>query len=202
MYIVNVFLLFTLIFSHTAWSHQPNPGRGMMSVGPLASRSVDSPTPISSPTFWGLGIIGEMDLSTNGGLEVALMYNENQYAVLSNNTEYLVERAHRLSIPLGYRHWFTKNFSLAISFYSAYRIGAWSQLYKSSALPSNINTSARDITEFGFDFSLQADLWQSKDYIVFLDSRFLSPSTDKFGENSRTYVFILGAKYQMQRGKN
>ena len=202
MYIVNVFLLSTLLFSLKAWPHQPNPGRGMMSIGPLISRSVDSPTPIASPTFWGLGLIGEMDLSSNGGLEVALMYNENQYAVISGTSEYLVERAHRLSIPLGYRHWFSKSFSLAISFYSAYRIGAWSQLYRSPALSANINTSARDVTEFGFDFSLQADIWHSKDYTVFLDSRFLSPSTDKFGENSRAYVFILGAKYQVQGGKN
>ncbi len=157
---------------------------------------MDSPSPIKTPTFIGAGVIGELDFSDYSGIEIAIFYFESQFAV-DHGGYWLVERAHRIYIPIGYRYWFSKYVSLATSFYATYRIGKWEDVYRSPGLTSEIVTSAQDIAEYGFDFSVQTDLFTNDKFALILDSRFLLPTTDKPDENSRAYMFFLGLKYRV-----
>lgn len=191
-----VVLIASVFLTLSSHAHEPIAGQGRMSFGPLTSRFIYSPTPVPSPTFIGLGFLGEIDISKTSGIEVGMFYFESEYSVESSE-RWLAERAQRIYIPIGYRFWFSSKVSLAASFYAAYRIGKWTEVYRSPGISISAVTSAQDITEYGFDFSVQTDLYTTDNYILILDSRFTLPTTDKPDENSRSYMFLLGWKFRV-----
>ncbi|OQW53479.1 MAG: hypothetical protein A4S09_07725 [Proteobacteria bacterium SG_bin7] len=190
------YLLFCILTSQFALAHEPGVGEGRMTIGAMSNRFIDSPAPIKTPTTFGAGITGELDIGGRGGIEVSMFYYDGQYAV-SKGGLWLVERSTHLYIPIGYRYWLSKKISFATSFYASFRIGQWTEIYRDTGISSDAVTSAQDITEYGFDFSIGADLYTGDKYTLILDSRYLLPTTDKPDENSRAYVFFLGIKYRI-----
>lgn len=185
-----------ILATSLAFSHEPGTGEGRMTIGVMSNRFIDSPAPIQTPTTFGAGITGEIDVGGRGGLEVGMFYYDGQYAV--NRADlWLVERSTHIYIPIGYRYWLSNKLSFATSFYASFRIGKWTEIYRDPGITSDAVTSAQDITEYGFDFSISTDLYMGDKYTLVLDSRYLLPTTDKPDENSRAYVFLLGVKYRV-----
>jgi hypothetical protein len=188
-------LAFLLVFQ-TSLAHEPIAGQGRMSFGAMSNRFIDSPSPIQTPSTFGGGITGEIDIGGRGGIEVSMFYYESQF-VVQQSTNFLVEKSHHIYIPIGYRYWLTDKFSFGTNFYAAYRIGKWTEVYRSPGISTDAVTSAQDITEYGFDFAIGIDLFTADKFAVFLDSRYVMPTTDKPDENSRAYIFFLGYKQRV-----
>ncbi len=188
--------LLCLLTGPIAFSHEPGAGEGRVTIGAMSNRFVDSPAPVKTPTTFGAGITGELDTGGRGGIEVSMFYYDGQYAV-SKADLWLVERSTHLYIPIGYRYWLSSKFSFAMSFYASFRIGQFEEIYRDPGITVDAVTSAQDIAEYGFDFSISTDLYTGDKYTLVLDSRYLLPTTDKPDENSRAYVFLLGVKYRI-----
>lgn len=78
-------------------------------------------------------------------------------------------------------------------------MGSYNTLH--SDFPVNqteIGTSAQDYTEYGFDFSLQAEVWSSGRYGVVIDGRYSQSVTNKPGEDANHYAFMVGLRYLIQ----
>ena len=68
--------------------------------------------------------------------------------------------------------------------------------------PGNeIDTSATDTTEYGFDFSLQTELWQNDLNSVILDLRYSRSVTNKSSEDADHYGILIGYRYLLQEKK-
>ena len=63
---------------------------------------------------------------------------------------------------------------------------------------SEIDTSAKDTVEYGFDLSLQKELFKQPAYVVVIDARYSMSVTNKGNENSDQFGILLGFRYTVQ----
>ncbi len=149
-----------------------------------------------SPVLSGSGLIVEGDLSNYGGLEISAFYMHKVF-FREQNSRYIAEKVKMIYITMGYRRWFSENFSGGLSFYSSYPMGDGKVIY--SDFPTySVNTSARDATEYGFDFSLQWEFWREEKWALALDARYSLSVTQKDHEDADHYGLLLGLKYEIQ----
>ncbi len=193
-------LSLSLCISSEILAHDAQEGKVMATVGGLLSRLVHTPEGIGNPPLWGTGLTIEADANDKGGVEVSLFYLDNQYSV-QQGSSLLVERVHRIYIPLGYRRWVSDRLSWGASFFSSFRIGAYNPMYASPGIDPNFTTSARDVTEYGFDVSVQWDLWRHNNYYLVIDARYSFPVTEQPDEFSDVHMVFLGLKYEVQSKK-
>jgi hypothetical protein len=99
---------------------------------------------------------------------------------------------------MGYRFWMSSKFSTSLAFYSSYSMGEPQIVYDNFAPGTTIDTSARDTTEYGLDWALQAELWQSGRYALILDGRYSLSFTNKRQEQSNHYGVLFGIRYFIQ----
>lgn len=155
-----------------------------------------------SPQLGGLGWIINGDISDRGSLEIGL-FQMNKVYVREELGKYIAEQTALIHIAMGYRRWFNEYFSGSLTFFSAYSMGSPRVIYSDFASGAEIDTSARDITEYGFDFSLQADLLERPTYALVLDTRYSASVTAKKNENADHFGILLGVRYFYQeRDKN
>ena len=79
-------------------------------------------------------------------------------------------------------------------FYSVFSVGDYQTVFNDTAIGSGF-TSARDITEYGIDLSLQWEIWTKSSLVFVLDGRYFVSLSAKSGEDSNLYSLLLGLKY-------
>ena len=104
-----------------------------------------------------------------------------------------------MQVNMGYRRWLSPSFSSALAFYSSYSMGEPAILFNNISPGNEVGTSARDITEYGFDFSFRAELWTDKKMSVFLDTRYSLSMTSKSHESADHYGVLFGVSYLVQQ---
>jgi hypothetical protein len=146
----------------------------------------------------GAAFIAEGDLNGHGGLEIGMFYLRKVFSVQKDRLV-LTERIKQLYVTMGYRHWFTKKFSLAAAFFSSYSMGdpevVVSEFPGSQDRPK---TSAHDTTEYGFDFSIQHEFWHKGRFSAIVDGRYSLSVTAKPGEDANHYGAMIALKYFVQ----
>lgn len=179
-----------------SWGHQPQKGKVMGTIGStlMQTDTRESYPGASHPWLGGFGIIAEGDVDNNGGIEIGMFYMPKLF-YSSTQGESLVEKIKTVYITMGYRHWFTKKFSAAGAFFSSYTIGDQTVVHKSAAATNSLTTSAEDITEYGFDFSLQWEVWSDGFLSIILDGRYSQSVTAKTYESANHYLGFFGLKY-------
>jgi len=143
------------------------------------------------------GLIAEADVTRYGGLEIALFYIRQRY-VQERDGRILKHRVKRIHITTGYRHWFTKWYSAAAAFSSSYSMGDADVLRDDFTNRNRPTTSAGDTTEYGIDFSMQAEPWSRGRYAVVVDARYNFSLTPKPKEDANHYGLFVGVKYFIQ----
>jgi hypothetical protein len=155
----------------------------------------------SSPWLGGVGFITDGDLNDQGSLEIAL-FHMNQIYYRNLNNRNLVEKTELVHISMGYRHWLTEKVSAGLSFYAAYSIGDYQTLHSDSNVDHEIDTSARDTTEYGLDSSLQTEIWANKENeAVTLDLRYSCSISNKENEKGDHYGAFLSYRRLIQEKK-
>ncbi|MDZ4661374.1 MAG: DUF3575 domain-containing protein [Pseudomonadota bacterium] len=193
-----LFLLILTTFRQVSHAHIPSEGKVSATLAGMAEIGIETTAGVRRPVFGGAGLIVEGDISSNGGIELSLLYTTNQYA-LEKEGNLLVERVNRMYVPLGYRYWFSSKFSGGLGFFSAYKMGRVDEIFRSSSLSPLAKTSAYDTTEYGVDFSIGYDFKTSKKYAITFDARYSWPVTDKQFEEASQYLILIGLKYEVQR---
>lgn len=185
-----------LLLSVKTFAYNPAPGNGYVSIGPLLSKTnfTHTQTGADSPYQPGIGIVGLGDISDYSALEVMMFYTQ-KYFFREHDSLVLSEKTELLQIAMGYRRYLLKNFSAALDFYSSYTMGEPHRVHSDFPVGTDIDTSARDTTEYGFDFSLQADLWREDKMAVILDGRYSLSVTNKNQEYGNSYLFFLAFQY-------
>ena len=191
------FLLF--VMNIPAWAHVPEEGKVTAVVAPYFYKTYfeETSTPVKSPLSSGLAIVAEGDIDKHGGLEIGIFFISKLY-LRKTEAEELAERIKQVYITMGYRHWFNEKWSVAAAFFSTYVMGKRKIEFSTFQPPQNINTSASDTTEYGFDFSIQYEIWRKGDLSALIDTRYSYSITDKNNEYGDHYGFLIGLRYQIQ----
>jgi len=195
---VFIFVLSALPFS--SWSYVVEQGNVSAIAGPYFYKTnfLNSPNGESSPTRTGIGIIALGDINKSGSLEVAGFYINKLFA-RNEMAEWVQEQSNLLHITMGYRHHLSERFSVSLTFFSSYTMGEPTTFGTKVASSPSVQTSARDITEYGLDFSLQTELFNHPVFALVLDTRYSASLTSKPNELADQYGVLLGIRYQIQR---
>ncbi len=137
------------------------------------------------------------DINDHSALEIA-MTKMNKVFYREENGNLLIEQTELMHIGMGYRKWFTPYFSGALDFFSSYTMGETNTIDRRVAAGNEFDTSASDITEYGFDLSLQGELWSSGRYAVVADARYSFTLTKKHAEKADHYGVLIGLRYFIQ----
>lgn len=157
----------------------------------------DSPTGASSPNRAGLSLIAVGDINTVGSLEIGL-FDLHKIYFRDELGKYIAEEKEVMHITMGYRYWINPYFSTSLSFYSSYSLGETKLIHSDFAPGLEIDTSAQDTTEYGFDWAVQGDVWGNEKWAVVGEARYSLSVTSKPAEKSDHYGFMLGLRYAIQ----
>lgn len=168
-------------------------------VGPFFSKTnFTESRAVDNDLLNGMGVIAVGDFNDRAALEVGIFYmNKQYYRLLTPNL--VAERAELMHVTMGYRRWLQSWLSGSLSFFSSYSIGQASVVYNDFPAGGEVvDTSARDITEYGVDIALQFELMQRQEWAVILDTRYSLSVTDKQHESGDHYGALIGIRYMVQ----
>ena len=188
---ITTILLFALQGSR-GLAHTPEEGKIWATFGPFAYQTKMHDPDKKTPAFGG-GLVAEGDVDYNGGVEIAMIYIDKLYRI-DRGGQSLEELIKRMYITTGYRHWFAKPFSFGGAFFSSYSMGD-PKIIHDTFSSGDVETTARAITEYGFDFSLQWEMWSNETVAVVADGRYSWSLTRKAQEDADLYGVMIGLKY-------
>lgn len=145
----------------------------------------------------GAGLIVLGDINKVASLELSFLFFDKIY-FREEQGKFIAEETKLTHITMGYRRWFNEYFSGSLGFYSGYSMGEPTILHSDFAPGTEIDTSARDTTEYGFDLALQSELWSSDRLAVVADARYSFSVTNKPNEKGDHYGVLVGIQYQLQ----
>lgn len=202
--IIRVLFLILLMLTEKTFAYIPREGQVTATLGPYFSRTDyhgDDAAANPSSYHSGVGLVAVGDINSRSSLEIALLYAPVLY-IRSQDSLYLTEKTQMMHITMGWRYWFNPYFSGSLSFFSAYSMGNSTITYTALPPGQTLNTSATDVTEYGFDFALQGDLWHNEKFAVILETRYSLSVTNKRAESGNQYGALLGLRYLIQEGKD
>ncbi len=191
--------LIILLLVFQASAYVPNEGNVTATLGTFLYKNnfTDTRHGAHSADFSSLGLIALGDLNTTGSLEIAIFDLQKLYYREQAGFE-LVEQKEVIHITMGYRYWINPYFSSSLSFYSSYSLGEVNIIHSTFAPGTEIDTSARDTTEYGFDLAIQGDLYSRELWAIIAEARYSLSVTSKENENSDHYGLMLGFRHLMQ----
>lgn len=194
-----IILLFLIILHGDALAHSPKEGDIWATFGPFYHRTNSANTVVKHSPVLGGAIALEADVDYNGGVEIAMIYEDKLYIRRSKDAV-ISEQIKRMYITTGYRYWFIPEVSAGLAFFSSYSMGDAKVIADERSAEENaVPTSARDITEYGVDLSIQWELWRRGDFALVADSRYSFSMAKKSREDADLYGLLVGLKYLMPK---
>lgn len=194
-----IFPIFFYCLSQTASGYTPKEGNVTASIGPFIYKTnfKGSDSGIQSPILSGTGILVNGDINEKGALEIG-MFHMNKYFFREKDGKYIAENTDLIHITMGYRRFLSSLFSASLALYSSYSLGDPHIRHNEFPPDLDVDTSARDITEYGFDIALQYELWSYDRFAIITDIRYAYSVTPKKDERSDHYGTFLTLRYFVQ----
>ncbi len=198
-FLVSTLLIFGLLLPLEVSAYSPKEGNVLGTLGFFLHKTnfLPSTTGAEAPWQGGIALVANGDVSTRGQLEVGIFHMNKQY-FRDLNYRFIGEQTEELHVTMGYRHWIMPSFSAAVSFSTAYSMGYVHELHNDFSPSPAIDTSAHDTVEYGFDFSLQAEVYTWGRYAIMLDAIYSLSVTGKPNERADHYGGLLGLRYFIQ----
>ena len=199
--IKSIIALYIYLISTAAFAHVAKEGNVWVTTGPLYYRTYTTKSTEADRSRWGVGLIAQADVDKNGGLEIGMVYLDKLY-FRNKNHHLMVEKIKRIFITTGYRHWITNLFSVQLAFFSSYSMGDPIIIEGDFERREESGTTARETTEYGFDVSLQWEIWGTDNVAVVADGRYDWSTSSKSKEDANVYGALLGVKYKIPKTRS
>ena len=190
----------TTIITHSISSlaYAPQEGNITYYFGPYLYKTnfAGSNSGANSPNLLSLGLVVNGDVNEKGSLEIGI-FQLNKIYFREDSGLFIGEQTALTHITMGYRRWLGEYFSTSLTFFSDYSMGSTKIVHSDFAVGSEINTSAKDTTEYGFDFAIQTELFSRPNYTVVLDTRYSWSVTNQKNEKADNYGVLLGVRYSI-----
>lgn len=198
-FIFLAFMIFSLFHPTEAKAYQPKSGSVTATFGSYVYRAnFNPPAESNNPILAGNALIVNGDVSNSGSLELGMYYGHHLYSREENHL-LIIEKVKRLHFTMGYKWWLTRPYSLSLTFFSTYSIGDPTLEYSNLGPTDDyFPTSAEKPVQYGFDVSLQYDIWEKDKFAVISQVRYAYPTTRESNEKSDQYGIVLGVRYQLQ----
>lgn len=147
-----------------------------------------------SPELTGFGLIALGDLNKHGALEVGV-FTLRKYYLKERDFRYLLQSAELLHITMGYRYYINERFSTSLTFFSGYALGNPTTHYTQFTPAEQMDTSAKDKVEYGFDIAGQFEIASYKNFGMLVDGRYSWSLTPKERERSDHYGIMFALRY-------
>jgi hypothetical protein len=185
-------------FAESSFGYSPKEGNVTATLGSFLYRTnvPESAVSAGSELLPGIGIVASGDVNDKGGLEIGVFDLRKKY-FREQAGLFVSEQTEVLHITMGYRRWLSSGVSCSLTVYSAFTLGSVAIL-KNDFYPGSLQTSARDIVNYGFDFALQTELFTHDRFAAVLDSRYSLAVSHRPGERADHYLFMLGVRYLIQ----
>ena len=200
--IIRALFIILLFLTSKALAYQPKEGKVTATLGPYFTQTnfKGSSSGAVPGVMSGFGLIALGDFSSYSSLEIG-MFTMPKLFFRESVGKYISEQTQILQFTMGYRYWINPYFSTSLAFFSTYSMGLVGIIHSDFAPGQEIDTSARDVTEYGFDVALQGDLWKNDKMAVTLEGRYSASVTNKPDEHGDHYGFLLGFRYLVQEDK-
>jgi hypothetical protein len=198
---VSTFLFFfsLFFFSVPTLAYTPAEGNICALLGPSFSKTdfAGSNSGATSPVQrgWGLLVIG--DVSEKGAIELGMLHGNKLY-FRDQAGLYVSERTEFIQMNIGYRWWLANRFSFSTSFFSAYSMGDPILVHSDFPAGEAPQTSARDNTKYGLDFSIQTELYKIDRFGLILDTRYTWNAAPKENERGNHLGVLFALRYLVQ----
>ncbi len=194
-----VFLVFLCSLTELAFAYSPKEGNVTANLGPFIYQThfKGSIKGASSPKHGGIGFLVNGDVNDKGALEIA-MFHMNKIFFREENGLFVAEETDLVHITMGYRRYLSNTLSASLALYSSYTLGDPRLVHSDFSPGQEIDTSARDVTEYGLDLAIQYEIWQQDRYSVVFDARYAYSVTNKFNESGDHYGTFLSLRYFVQ----
>lgn len=193
------FLLFLYGFTDLSIAYTPKEGNVTANLGPFIYKTNfhGSDSGIQSPIHTGTALLVNGDINENGALEIGMFYMD-KFFFREKEGKYLAENTNLIHITMGYRRFLTSKLSTSLSLFSSYSIGD-PHIYRSEfPAGQDVDTSARDITEYGLDLAVQLEVWEMERFSVVSDLRYAHSVTNKRDERGDHYGAFVSLRYFVQ----
>ncbi|OYZ21201.1 MAG: hypothetical protein B7Y39_09695 [Bdellovibrio sp. 28-41-41] len=194
-----VFFIFFYGFTELTSAYTPKEGNVTANLGPFIYKTNfrGSDSGIQSPIKTGIGLLVNGDINENGALEIGIFYLD-KYFFREKDSLYLAENTDLIHITMGYRRFLTSKLSSSLTLFSSYSVGD-PHIFRTEFPPDQeVDTSARDITEYGFDLAVQYELWEAERIAVVSDIRYSYSVTNKLNERGDHYGTFISLRYFVQ----
>lgn len=183
----------TTLITLPANSYVAQEGNISLYAGPLLNKTNFKTTAsgLQAPDNTGLGLVVLGDVNSTGSLEIGLFYFSKLYLV-EQRGQFLAEETNLAHITMGYRRWLSSHLALSAAFASGYSVGDVQVVHNTITDGSLVNTSARDVTEYGLDLTISGFIELKKNMSVVLDARYSHSLTAKSGEKADHFMLMLG----------
>ncbi|MEZ0393186.1 MAG: hypothetical protein ACAH59_13275 [Pseudobdellovibrionaceae bacterium] len=198
------FLIFALFLtSSDLWAYVPKEGNVTAAVGPYLHQNdfQSAGSRLEVPVLGGFALIAQGDVNDRGSLDLGFFYLQKDF-YRDQGSQFLAEKTDMLLVTMGYRWWLSERFSTAFAFFSSYTMGEPEVMYRTVTPGESFDTSATDITEYGLQFSLQAELWTQDQFALILDGRYSYFLTLKENEHGNDYGALIALRYLVQEKKS
>tara|TARA_B110001454_G_scaffold219196_1_gene251406 strand:- start:21371 stop:22012 length:642 start_codon:yes stop_codon:yes gene_type:complete len=194
-----VFFIFFYGFTELTLAYTPKEGNVTANLGPFIYRTNfrGSDSGIQSPIKTGTAFLVNGDINEKGALEIGMFYMD-KYFFREKDSRYLAENTDLIHITMGYRRFLTSKLSTSLTLFSSYSIGD-PHIYRTEfTTDQEVDTSARDTTEYGFDLAVQYELWEQERFAVVTDIRYSYSVTNKLNERGDHYGAFISLRYFVQ----
>lgn len=193
-----LFIIFVSL-SFRANAYRPSEGNVTAHLGPFIYKTdfKESKAPVSSPLLTGMGLIVNGDINDYSALEIGL-FHMNKRFLREKDNKYLAEHTQVVHVTMGYKRWIARYVSTSLALYSAYPLGNTRVIYSDFEKADKMITSARDTTEYGLDFAIQAELWNGQKYDIIADARYSYSLTPRSREQADHYGLFIGLRQLVQ----
>ncbi len=182
-----------------AYSYDPKEGNVSATFGPFVHKTnyPGSTSGVISPWMGAPAMIVQGDFTDYSSLEIAF-FHLNKVFIREEGGRYISEETQSLHTTFGYRYWYNPYLSFSGSLFTAYTMGEPKIVHSDFNPPDYIATSARDIVEYGIDFSIQQELMSFETINIVADLRYSFSVTNKISEYGDHYGLMIGVKYLIQ----
>lgn len=191
-----------MLGSGRTFAYQPEEGNINLTAGPITYRTLfKSPEPdLGSPNQGGYAFVANGDSSSQGSIELGIYYLDKIF-FRDEGPDVLAQTMEMIHITMGYRWWLRPWISTSLSFYSAYPLSDPKDYYRRVTPGTYFDTSAMDLTEYGFDFGVQLEVLGTQEFGVVFEPRYSWNVTSKAHESADHFGFMIGLRFMVQEKK-
>ena len=194
-----VFTFLLTVYSSHLLAYAPVEGNVSSYFGPyLFKTNFDSAKTDLDSFSTGIGLVVLGDINQQGSIEIG-MYHFYKTYFREQLGNLIAEKTPLIQVNMGYRSWISETFSAAVTLSSAYSMGSIERIYSDFTPGSEIETSARDNTEYGMDVSVLKEVFKNEKMNILLDARYSFSLTSKAGESGDHFALMLALNYLLQQ---